>query len=284
MKLIIISGVSGSGKSVALNTLEDQAYLCIDNLPLALLPALAQQMQQDPHYQKCAVGIDGRNTPTSLNDFPALLTQLSESQIEYEIIFLDADDDILLKRFSETRRKHPLSNQQIPLSEAIEQERRLLTHLHSESDLRINTTHTNVHELRRMIIERVSRHPAIAMSLSLLSFGFKHGTPPGADFIFDVRCLPNPHWIAELREKTGHDPEVIAFLEQEQTVNDMYQQIGDFISFWLPHFRDNNRSYLTIAIGCTGGQHRSVYLVEALAKRLQNEGTQDLLIRHREHA
>lgn len=283
MKLIIISGVSGSGKSVALNTLEDQDYLCIDNLPLALLPALAQQMEHDPHYEKCAVGIDGRNAPTSLNAFPDLLSALAENNINYEIIFLDADDDILLKRFSETRRKHPLSNKQTPLSEAIEQERQLLNHLHSEADLRINTTHTNVHELRRMIIERVSRSAATPMSLSLVSFGFKHGTPPGADFIFDVRCLPNPHWVAELREKTGLDAEVIEFLEQEQAVQEMYQQVGDFISHWLPHFRENNRSYLTIAIGCTGGQHRSVFLVEKLANRLRAEDkNQDLLTRHRE--
>lgn len=284
MKLIIISGVSGSGKSVALNTLEDQGYICIDNLPLTLLSGLVEQMLHDPHYEKCAVGIDGRNTPSSLSYFPALLAELAKNNIMCEIIFLDADDEILFKRFSETRRKHPLSNQQIPLSEAIEQERQLLTFLHSQADLRINTTHTNVHELRRIIIERVSRSAATPMSLSLVSFGFKHGTPPGADFVFDVRCLPNPHWVSELRDKTGLDKEVIDFLAPEQSVIDMVQQIGDFISHWLPHFRDNNRSYLTIAIGCTGGQHRSVYLVETLAKRLQSEGEQDLLIRHRERS
>ena len=284
MKLIIISGVSGSGKSVALNTLEDQNYLCIDNLPLTLLPALAQQMKEDPHYQQCAVGIDGRNAPASFKDFSAFLDTFTHNNIQCEIIFLDADDDILLKRFSETRRKHPLSSQQIPLSEAIEQERQLLAPLHHQADLRINTTHTNVHELRRMVIERVSRNAATPMSLALVSFGFKHGTPPGADFVFDVRCLPNPHWVPELRDKRGFDEDVITFLEQEQAVIDMRQQIGDFILNWLPHFRDNNRSYLTIAIGCTGGQHRSVYLVEAIAKRLQSAGEQALLIRHRERS
>ncbi len=284
MKLIIISGVSGSGKSVALNTLEDQNYLCIDNLPLSLLPALAQQMQQDPGYQHYAVGIDGRNAPASSQDLADLLTELTQHNIQCEIIFLDADDEILFKRFSETRRKHPLSNQQIPLSEAIEQERKLLAPLHHQASLRFNTTHTNVHELRHMVIERISRNFSTPMSLSLVSFGFKHGTPPGADFVFDVRCLPNPHWVPELREQTGLDDDVITFLEQEQAVIDMRQQIVDFIANWLPHFRENNRSYLTIAIGCTGGQHRSVYLVEAIAKRLRATGEKDLLIRHREHS
>lgn len=280
MKLIIISGVSGSGKSVALHTLEDQGYLCIDNLPLTLLPALAEQIPQDSRYQKCAVGIDARNSPASLQDFPILLSALDTQKIPFEIVFLNADDDILLKRFSETRRKHPLSNDDIPLIEAIKKERQLLEYLNANADLHLDTSSNNVHQLRQQIIDRVARSDHNKLSISLLSFGFKHGIPSGIDFMFDIRCLPNPHWIPELRSLTGKDPAVIQFLEAEQEVSDMYQHIGDFLEHWLPRFRDSNRNYLSIAIGCTGGQHRSVYLVEALAKRLDKG--QKILIRHRE--
>ena len=280
MKLIIVSGVSGSGKSVALHTLEDQGYLCIDNLPLALLPALAEQIPQDPRYQKCAVGIDARNSPASLQDFPILLATLDAQKIPFEIVFLNADDEVLLKRFSETRRKHPLSNDDTPLIEAIKKERQLLEYLSANADLHLNTSSNNIHQLRQQIIDRVARNEQNNLSVSLLSFGFKHGIPSGTDFMFDVRCLPNPHWVPELRGLTGKDPAVIHFLEAEQEVLDMYQHIGDFLEHWLPRFRDSNRNYLTIAIGCTGGQHRSVYLVEALAKRLDKG--QKILIRHKE--
>jgi len=280
MKLIIISGVSGSGKSVALHTLEDQGYLCIDNLPLALLPALAEQIPQDDRYQKCAVGIDARNSPASLDDFPLLLSALDNKKIPYEIVFLDAQDDVLLKRFSETRRKHPLSNDDLPLIEAIKKERQLLEYLNAHADLQLDTSSNNVHQLRQQIIDRVARSEKNNLSVSLISFGFKHGIPSGIDFMFDVRCLPNPHWNQELRSLTGQDPAVIDFLSAEQDVNDMLQQIGDFFEQWLPKFRDSNRNYLTIAIGCTGGQHRSVYLVEALAAQLNEQ--QNILIRHRE--
>lgn len=284
MKLLIISGVSGSGKSVALQTLEDQDYLCIDNLPLSLLPDLARQLQQQNQEaeqpQPCAIGVDARNITSALQDFPALIETLAQDGVQCQVIFLDADDNVLLKRFSETRRKHPLTNKNMPLTEAIAHERVLLSHLREQAGLRLDTSQTNVHQLRQLIIDRVVMHKEGGLSLSIFSFGFKYGTPTSMDFLFDVRCLPNPHWEPSLRHQTGKDTDVIAFLESQPAVQAMQQQISDFIAYWLPHFAKNNRSYLTIAIGCTGGQHRSVYLVEALSHILSRQS--NLIIRHRE--
>ncbi len=283
MRLIIVSGLSGSGKSIALHVLEDLGYYCIDNLPIALLPALASQADIEAAPDKYAVGIDARSTGGTLEDFPAMLRDLRGHGVEYEIFFLDADDTTLLKRFSETRRKHPLSNQKVPLEEAIELERRLLEPLSNAADLVIDTSLTNVHQLRDLVRQRVADKPPRTLSILFESFGYKHGVPADADFVFDVRCLPNPHWQPELRALTGYDKPVADFLEKQSQVDRMYQDLITLLENWLPQFEADNRNYMTIAIGCTGGQHRSVYLVERLARHFR-EQERHVLTRHRELA
>lgn len=283
MKLVIVSGMSGSGKSVALNVLEDLGYYCIDNLPLGLISAFAKQLSGDGYSQldKFAIGIDARNVAEQLAQFPSILESLQQMGLQCETYFLQAQSESLIKRFSETRRKHPLSDEQTPLSEALQHEYRLLEPIHDSADLLIDTTHTNVHQLRDIIGNRVESKGARAMSILLLSFGFKHSIPSDADYIFDVRCLPNPHWVPGLRAHTGQDDDVKDYLEQHQSVDDMYQHINQFLLRWLPDFIADNRSYMTIAIGCTGGQHRSVYMTERLATSLRLHHPH-LMIRHRE--
>lgn len=269
MKLIVISGVSGSGKSTAINVLEDLGYYCIDNMPVGLLPALAEQMLGMPGQQveNITVGIDARSLPGELHRFAYILEQLKNKGLECETLFLDADDEILLKRFSETRRKHPLSIKSLPLMDAIQQERTLLEPIASRADLYIDTSRTNLHQLRDLIRERIENKTDQTLSLLVQSFGFKHGVPADADFVFDARCLPNPHWEPSLRPQTGLHEGVINFLQQHQQVENMFTDILTFMQNWIPAFIAENRSYMTIAIGCTGGQHRSVYL----ANRLANE-------------
>ncbi|MBD3669383.1 MAG: RNase adapter RapZ [Gammaproteobacteria bacterium] len=283
MKLVIVSGMSGSGKSVALNVLEDQGYYCIDNLPLGLLQAFAEQLKTEPYARmdKFAIGIDARNMAEQLSNFPDVVDTLKSMGLEVEIFFLQAREGILHKRFSETRRKHPLSDDKTSLSEAIKYEQRLLEPVHRSADLLIDTSTTNIHQLRDIILERVVETAKGKMSILLLSFGFKHGIPSDADFVFDVRCLPNPHWIAELRPYTGRDQPVREYLEKSESVYNMFSQIKDFIEQWLPEFMADNRSYMTIALGCTGGQHRSVYLTERLAEALRGNYP-ELMLRHRE--
>lgn len=283
MKLIVVSGVSGSGKSTALNVLEDLGFYCIDNLPVGLLPAFAEQMQslhQDVVSQ-IAVGIDARNLPNELHRFPYILEQLKNKGYSCSIVFLDADDPILLKRFSETRRKHPLTMDNIPLIEAIQKERQLLEPISSRADLYVETSHTNIHQLKELIKERIEGINAETMALLFESFGYKNGVPVDADFIFDVRCLPNPHWEPELRAQTGLDNDVIGYLNQQNSVEEMYQGIKTFLDKWIPCFEADNRSYMTIAVGCTGGQHRSVYLAHRLGDAFKI--TRDnVSIRHRD--
>ena len=283
MKLIIISGLSGSGKSIALNVLEDLQYYCIDNLPAAMLPALADQLQSSRHmtHEHIAVGIDARNMPADLAGFPEILEDLRARRLEVQIFFLEADNPTLIKRFSETRRRHPLSNEEVPLDEAIIQERSLLEAIAVEADLRIDTSRTNVHQLRELIRSRVRDGNGVQLSLLFESFGFKQGIPVDADFVFDVRCIPNPHWQPDLRRLTGRDPAVAEFLEQHADAVRMFEDIRDFLQNWIPRFEADNRSYMTVAVGCTGGQHRSVYMVEKLADwfREQRPG---ILLRHRE--
>ncbi len=287
MKLIIVSGLSGSGKSVALHVLEDLDYYCIDNLPIGLLPALATQVNATVRLPeatgqvKYAVGIDVRNTDGNLEGVPAMLRELRGHRVDYEIFFLDANNATLLKRFSETRRKHPLSSQQRPLEEAIQLERQLLEPLTNAADLIIDTSLTNVHQLRDLVRQRVVDKPPRTLSILFESFGYKHGVPADADFVFDVRCLPNPHWEPRLRALTGHDKPVAVFLENQSQVDHMYQDLIGLFDNWLPHFEADNRHYMTIAIGCTGGQHRSVYLVERLAGYFRDQG-RHVLTRHRE--
>lgn len=283
MDLIIVSGLSGSGKSIALETLEDCGYYCIDNLPVALIESFIRQAVADgqPVFQRAALGIDARNQTSNLEKFPATLDLASRLGIQYQIIFLQADSDTLLKRFSETRRKHPLTDSTHPLSEAIELERKLLEPVASRAHLLIDTTYTNVHQLRDIIQTRVGGKRSNLMSLYFLSFGYKNGIPMDADFVFDARCLPNPHWVPMLRPKTGQDAEVAEFLERIPEVRHYLDDLNRFLKRWVPQFAAEGRSYLTVAIGCTGGQHRSVYLVEALAARFRS-GPNDLLVRHRD--
>lgn len=283
MKLVIISGLSGSGKSIALETLEDCGYYCIDNLPVALLEAFIkdEMIVNREIFRKTAIGIDARNESESLSQFASTLAMVRQLGIGCEVIYLQAEPATLLKRFSETRRKHPLTSARYPLSEAIELERQLLETIAREADLLIDTTHTNVHQLRDLVRQRVNDRAHQLMSLYFLSFGFKKGPPLDADFIFDARCLPNPHWEPALRSLTGKDPDVIEFLSRSAEVEGYLNDIIGFLERWIPRFEAENRSYLTVAIGCTGGQHRSVYLVETLGRHFQT-GTHDILIRHRE--
>jgi len=283
MKLIVISGVSGSGKSTALHVLEDQDYYCIDNLPVGLLPAFAEKMAALPGGlgELSAVGIDARNPSQDIANFPEILQMLRDTGVECEIIYLDANDDVLLKRFSETRRKHPLSDEDLPLLEAIHRERELLQPLSERADLYADTTRSNVHQLRDLIRERVRHEAQAGLSILFQSFGFKNGQPGDADFVFDARCLPNPHWENQLREHTGLDRPVIAFLERQALVQRFYEHLLAFLDSWIPCFEADNRSYLSIAIGCTGGQHRSVYLAERLGRELEQR-YDNVIIRHRD--
>lgn len=283
MRLVIISGMSGSGKSVALHALEDLEYYCIDNLPIGMLPAFTVQILSNPDtsYENFAVGIDARNLSGDLSIFPELLEQMQSNNLQCDVVFLDADDTTLMKRFSETRRKHPLTNEEVPLSEAIQEERRLLAPISSCADLVFETTKMTVHQLRELVRQRIQGTQQEGMSLLIESFGFKHSTPVDANFVFDIRCIPNPHWVPELRNLSGLDQPVIDYLEKFPEVQKMYTNLRDFLAEWIPSFAAENRSYLTIAIGCTGGQHRSVYMVEKLATEFR-KSIQNVLTRHRE--
>lgn len=283
MNIVIISGLSGSGKSIALHALEDMNYYCIDNLPVGLLDAFANEIHEQivASGNDVGVGIDARNHPDQLSNFPDIIAGLRNRGIACKILFLQADDATLLKRFSETRRKHPLSGADIPLADAIEMERTLLSPIATNADMFIDTSHTNVHQLRDLIMESLGNTAASGFSLLLRSFGFKHGIPQDADFVFDARCLPNPHWQPALRNLTGRDRDVADYLEQQTLVLEYCQQLEHFLTDWLPRFRADNRSYLSVAIGCTGGQHRSVYLVEKLAGQL-GDRLCNIVTRHRE--
>jgi UPF0042 nucleotide-binding protein len=285
MKLMIISGRSGSGKSTALHVLEDMGFYCVDNLPIGLLPELIEQTRQETELQHVAVGIDARNLPSQLKQLPAVLDQIRHSQVAHEILFLDADDQILLQRFSETRRKHPLSNSTLSLQEAVSKEKLVLAPIASAADVTINTSDLTLHQLRDRVKQRVHMniHTPLHMSILFYSFAFKNGVPADADMVFDVRCLPNPHWIANLRPLTGLDQAVAEFLSAQPLVQAMLTDIQHFLDQWLPKFEANNRSYMTVAIGCTGGQHRSVYLAQQLCEHTRQQ-FDSVLVRHRELA
>lgn len=277
MKLLIISGRSGSGKSAALHMLEDLDYYCVDNLPVHLLPALLEGM--DSKQQFVAISVDARNLPGNENTLPALIKELREKYQEVDVVYLDADDNTLLKRFSETRRKHPLSR--TSLKDAIKLEAHLLEPVANSADLQIDTSHMSIKQLREIVYSRIYNRSERLPSLLFQSFGYKRGIPTDTDYTFDIRCLPNPYWEKSLREKTGNDQAVIDFFESQDAVNDMYNDIKNFIEKWLPAFEKESRKYLTISVGCTGGQHRSVYLAEKLAKHFLQQ-RDNVLIRHRE--
>lgn len=272
MRLVIVSGLSGSGKSVALHMLEDLDYYCIDNIPAGLLPMFISHTvrSQEATYGSTAVGVDARNRPAEIASVPKLVEELKRSGVGCEVLFLRADEDALLKRYSETRRRHPLSREGTGLIEAIRQERSLLEPIADAADLVIDTTRTSVHELRELIRQRVAGRSEDRMSILFESFAFRHGVPDDADYVFDVRSLPNPYWEPGLARMTGRDGAVVEFLERHDSVNKMFNDIAGFLEHWIPDLIRTNRSYLTIAIGCTGGQHRSVYLVERLARHFSS--------------
>ncbi|BBB27283.1 RNase adapter RapZ [Amphritea japonica] len=283
MKLIIISGRSGSGKSTALQALEDVGFYCIDNLPAPLLPGLVKQILSDPdHPGQLAVSIDARNQHSNLKLFPEIFAQLRETgQLECEVLYLDSSETTLLKRYSATRRKHPLSNDNQGLQEAINYEKVLLAPVADLATIRIDTTRLSLYELRDSIKLRVAKRQEQELSLQFESFGYKHGVPLDVDFTFDVRCLPNPYWLPELRGLTGQEKPVITFLEQQSDVREMLEDITRYLEKWLPRFEQNNRSYITVGIGCTGGQHRSVFISERLAGHFRTT-MDNVQIRHRE--
>lgn len=282
MSFLIVSGLSGSGKSIALQALEDSGFYCIDNLPAALLPHFAGLLadMRNNAILNVAIGLDVRNR-AFLADLPRSLDELKTRGVQYRIIFLEAEDSILVKRFKETRRKHPMLDYQTPLVEAILAEKKMLEPLSYDAALRIDTSRTTPHELRTQVRNFARGEETAGLTLLFESFGYKHGTPLDADYVFDVRCLPNPYWQAELRQYTGLDEPVVRFFKQYDEVETMYDQIRGFLEKWLPSFEREDRTYLTIALGCTGGQHRSVYLVWRLATYFSEKGIKTQ-IRHRE--
>lgn len=279
MRLIIVSGRSGSGKTISLHVLEDLGYYCVDNLPVDMLPDLVSRLQID--HPRLAVSIDARNLPSDVNLLKTVISKLRQPGWHGEIIYLDADHKSLLRRFSETRRRHPLTNKKISLQEAIEQEHALLRPLASMADITIDTSQLTQHELCGLIRDRVARENTSRLQLLIQSFGFKNGMPADADFIFDVRCLPNPYWQEKLRNLTGCDKEVISYLQIYPEVEMMVEDIIRFLDNWIPRFEADNRSYLTVGIGCTGGQHRSVYITEQLVNRAQKL-QMNVQVRHRD--
>ena len=268
MRLVVISGRSGSGKTSALNILEDVGFTCIDNLPVSLLPDLINKLRSENLRDdlNLAAGIDARNLVGDLSLIPEELELIKARGISVNVLFLQSRHSDLMRRYSETRRKHPLSSSTVSLKEAIDLEKDMLAPIAEIADRNIDTSGLSLHQLRDLIKSTVVPHDTEQMAILFESFGFKRGVPSDADFVFDVRCLPNPHWKLELRALTGNDPEVIEFLESQVDVASMLADIIGFLTRWIPKHRDNNRSYLTVAIGCTGGQHRSVYLANRLAE------------------
>ena len=269
MQIIILSGLSGAGKSVALHMLEDLGYYCIDNIPAAMLkPFISYTVRSNEKlYARTAIGLDARNTDADFGLVPTLIDELKRSAIDCEVLFLVADDQELLRRFAETRRAHPLGRQGETLREAIASERRLLEPIADIADQVIDTSRMGVHHLRELINRRVDPRSPDRLSMQFESFGFKHGIPGDADFVFDARSLPNPYWESALRPLNGRDPPVMRFLESQPSVHEFIEDIVAFMTARISAYRASGRQYLTVAVGCTGGQHRSVYIAERLAER-----------------
>lgn len=274
-QLIIVTGLSGSGKSIALRALEDSGYYCIDNLPATMLPSLSEHLTTVNH-NLVAISIDSRSA--AIETLPAYIDLLKSQNVDTRVLYLESNVETLVKRFSETRRKHPLSKDTTTLAESIAFERDLLGNLGSLGHV-IDTSNLSANTLRGWVKDVVSSEHA-GLTLLFTSFGFKHGIPLDADFVFDVRCLPNPHYDPNLRELTGKDAQIKAYLEVHDSVQEMLSDIRAYVEKWLPCFVMDNRGYLTVAIGCTGGQHRSVYIVEQLSQYFQSQ--QKVLTRHRE--
>lgn len=281
--LTVVSGLSGSGKSVALRTLEDLDYYCIDNLPAELLPAFVQSVSQDNTKRaRLAVSIDVRNLASDLSRIGDWLSAVGSLGFDHRLVFFDTRDDMLIKRYSETRRRHPLSHHRMALSDAIALERERLRPLRALADVVIDTSELNIHQLRKAVLNQLESGAKPKVSLLFESFAYKHGVPGDADFVFDARCLPNPHWDARLRPLSGRDEAVRDYLDRQDSVREYVAQIAAFLDTWLPRFESETRSYLTVAFGCTGGRHRSAYLAEKLAQHCRNLGREDVLTYHRE--
>ncbi len=276
MQLIIVTGLSGSGKSIALRALEDSGFYCIDNLPATLLPQISHHLEAN-HQSKVAISIDSRSA--ALEALPSAIVHLKGSGNTVDVLFLESNIETIVKRFSETRRKHPLSNEDRTLAESIAHERELLAGL-AELGHHIDTSNLSANTLRNYIREIIAQ-PDNSLVLLFTSFGFKNGIPLDADFVFDVRSLPNPHYDPALKPLTGKDQAVIEFLENTPAAVEMLADIKHYIGKWLPSFKQDNRSYLTVAIGCTGGQHRSVYFVEQLSQYFKQQ-QHKVIVRHRE--
>lgn len=282
MRFLVVSGRSGSGKTAALHLLEDEGFICIDNLPINLLSQLIEQICQTTSlHANYAIGIDARNIYNDLSKLPDMLKNSSLTEEQYEILFLDCSRERLLTRFSETRRRHPMSDDTTGLNEAIAKEKPILEPLAQAANVTIDTTNLNLHELRGAVKRLLVGNSGQGTAIMFSSFGFKFGMPASADFVFDVRALPNPYWSPELRSKSGQNDEVIAFLDAQPMVQEMFNDILAFVHKWAPQFEKNNRSYLTIAIGCTGGWHRSVYLCNKLAAALKSDYP-NVLTHHRQ--
>lgn len=283
-ELLIISGMSGSGKTIALRTLEDLDFYCVDNLPIEMLAQFVNHISHNKSdYQRVSVGIDIRNSENSLKELPNIIKGFDTSIIDIKVIFLNSNDKTLLKRYSETRRAHPLSSNKhnYSLSEAIRHERELLKALLNSADLIIDTSDTTAPQLRDKIWRQASQNDDGKLSLLLQSFAFKRGVPFDADFVFDARCLPNPFWEKSLREYCGKDKPIKDYLDSKELAIDFYNDLSSLVKKWIPSFEEHDRSYLTIAIGCTGGKHRSVYLTEKLYTELKQD-RKNILVQHRE--
>jgi UPF0042 nucleotide-binding protein len=281
--LIIVSGMSGSGKSVALNTLEDLGFYCVDNLPAELLPEFVRNVTRDEGApEKLAVGIDVRNRNTDLSNIPEWLSAVGALGLDPRLVFFDTADAVLLKRYADTRRRHPLSHLGLALADAISLERQVLKPLRQIADATIDTSELNVHQLRRQVITQFGLTTDDSLSLLFESFAYRRGVPPDADFVFDARVLPNPHWDPQLRPLSGRDDAVRAFLETQDDVRAYAAQVQAFLDAWLPRLRSDTRSYVTVAFGCTGGRHRSVYLAERLAEHCRTQDWGEVAVFHRE--
>ena len=281
--LIVVSGMSGSGKSVALKTLEDLGFYCVDNLPADLLPAFVRSVAgEDGVPQKLAVGIDVRNRHNDLSSIPEWLSAVGAMGMDPRLVFFDTEDTVLLRRYADTRRRHPLSHLGLVLADAISLERQVLKPLRQIADTVIDTTALNVHQLRRQVITEFGLGGDETLSLLFESFAYRRGVPPVADFVFDARVLPNPHWNPELRPLSGRDQGVRDFLEQQPEVRAYVDDVARFLDNWLPKLGSDTRSYATIAFGCTGGRHRSVYLAERLAEHCRERGWAEVAVHHRE--
>lgn len=279
-RILIVTGQSGSGKSSALQVLEDLGYYCIDNLPLALLPEIVEKLDQENNLEQLALGVDVRSTRQDMQEFDHVFSSLQKHGV-VDVIYLTTRDQELIARFSASRRPHPLSNRFNSLNECIQQEKDLLLPIQFRATVHIDTTDKSVHDLKHVLLSKLGQ--ADQLIVILQSFGFKHGIPLDADYVFDVRHLPNPHWDLELRKFSGLDAPVQKFLESSAQTNEMFNDIYQFLEKWLPAFAEGHRHYMTVSIGCTGGQHRSVYIVDRLKRALEAKWSVQVLHREMKH-